>query len=153
MPVNADHHVAVCRCGSVRLRAHGRPLVTGACHCTGCRRMSGGPYSLGAIYPSAAIEVAGETMPIGAGEEAGHRGCSRCASWLFSRPPAFGDIVVVRSSLFEDAAAFAPFVESFTCEKLPFVDAVAPHSFERFPDPAAFPTLMASYAEWEHAVV
>ncbi|SDO87814.1 GFA family protein [Aureimonas jatrophae] len=149
----ADDHLATCRCGSVRLRARGAPLATGACHCAGCRRMTGGPYSLGAIYPSGAIALdAGETRPIGARPEAGHQGCVACGSWVFTRPPGLGDIVVVRSSLFEDAAAFAPFVESFTSERLPFVAPVAPHRFERFPAPDDFPRLMDAYARWESAV-
>jgi hypothetical protein len=153
MTTDMDVHLAACRCGFVRLQARGRPLATGACHCEGCRRMTGGPYSLGAIYPSAAVALEGkETIPVGADPAAGHRGCPRCASWILSSPPGVGDIVVVRSSLFEDAAAFAPFVESFTSEKLPFVGTVAPHGFERFPDPAEFPALVAAYARWEHAV-
>ncbi|ALN72256.1 GFA family protein [Aureimonas sp. AU20] len=152
MTTDTDH-LAACRCGFVRLRARGRPLATGACHCEGCRRMTGGPYSLGAIYPSVAIAMeAGETRSIGADPKAGHEGCPRCASWVLTRPPGLGDIVVVRSSLFADAALFAPFVESFTSEKLPFVGPVAPHRFERFPDPDEFPRLIGAYAEWEHAV-
>lgn len=91
-------------------------------------------------------------MSIGANRRAGHQGCVRCASWVFTQPPELGDTVVVRSSLFEDAASFAPFVESFTSEKLPFVGTVAPNSYAQFPDPAEFPALMTAYTEWEHAV-
>lgn len=148
----AADHLATCRCGAVHLRASGRPLVTGACHCEGCRRMTGGPYSLGAIYPSAAVAVeAGEPVAIGVDPSSGHKGCARCASWVMSQPLGLGDITVVRSSLFADADRFAPFVESFTSEQLPFAAPVAPHRFERFPDPADFPKLMAAYATWEHA--
>jgi len=35
-----------CRCGAVRLRVTKPPLLTGICHCTGCRRMSGSAFSL-----------------------------------------------------------------------------------------------------------
>jgi hypothetical protein len=115
--------------------------------------MTGGPYSLGALYHSDAVAIVeGETSPIGADPQAGHQGCPRCASWVLTRPPGLGDITVVRSTLFENAAVFAPFVESFTSEKLPFVSLVAPNHFERFPDPSEFPALMAAYAQWEHAV-
>ena len=146
-------HTASCRCGFVRLSAQGRPLSTGACHCEGCRRMTGGPYSLGAIYPSAAVTIkAGEVASIGADAQAGHEGCPRCASWVLTRPPGLGDIVVIRSSLFEDAGVFAPFVESFTSERLPFVGPIAPSSYERFPDPTEFPALVSAYAEWDQAV-
>ncbi|MDP4026219.1 GFA family protein [Methylobacterium sp. NEAU 140] len=146
--------MATCRCGHVRLRASGRPLVTSACHCTGCRRMTGGPYSLGAIYAANAVVVeAGETRAIGADHGAGHQGCPRCASWVFSRPREVDDIVVVRSPLFEDAAAFPPFMETCTSDKLPFVDFTAPHRFARFPDPTEFPALIAAYAAWDQVEV
>lgn len=114
--------------------------------------MTSGPYSLSAIYPSAAVAVtSGETHPVGADPQAGHLGCPRCASWVLTRPPGLGDITVVRSSLFEDADRFAPFMESFVSEKLPFVSSVAPNSFERFPDPSQFPALIEAYARWENA--
>ena len=29
-----------CRCGQVRFRIDGGPLITMACHCTGCQRMT-----------------------------------------------------------------------------------------------------------------
>ncbi|WP_430246100.1 GFA family protein [Neorhizobium sp. DAR64861/K0K2] len=153
MTDNLNYHLASCRCGFVRLKANGQPLTTGACHCEGCRRMSAGPYSLGAIYADEAVTiVSGKTSPIGADPYAGHQGCPHCASWVISRPPVLVDMVVVRSALFEDAAAFAPFVETFTSEKLPFVSLIAPHRFERFPNPSEFPTLMSEYAKWVHAV-
>lgn len=153
MTTISNHHIASCRCGAVSLRAEGRPLSTGACHCTGCRRMTGGPYSLGAIYPSVSVTIeAGELSAIGADPHAGHQGCARCASWVLTRPPGLGDITVVRSALFEDADAFVPFVESFTSEKLSFVGPVAPNQFEFFPDASEFPALIAAYADWEHAV-
>ena len=38
-------HPGQCRCGATRIEASGAPLVTMACHCTGCQRMTGGAYS------------------------------------------------------------------------------------------------------------
>ena len=32
-----------CRCGQVRLKISAPPLLTMACHCTGCQKMSPAP--------------------------------------------------------------------------------------------------------------
>jgi hypothetical protein len=40
-----------CRCGRVRLKITKRPLLTMACHCTGCQRMSSSAFSLSAAIP------------------------------------------------------------------------------------------------------
>ena len=46
-----------CRCGEVRFRVSAPPLLTAACHCTGCQRMSSSAYSLSAAIPSDGFEV------------------------------------------------------------------------------------------------
>lgn len=50
-----------CRCGQVRLKINAKPLLTMACHCTGCQRMTAGPYSLSAAIPSEGFEVTEES--------------------------------------------------------------------------------------------
>ena len=45
-------HPGQCRCGATRIEASGPPLITMACHCTGCQRMTGGAYSLSSFYPA-----------------------------------------------------------------------------------------------------
>jgi len=41
-----------CRCGQVRMRISALPILTMACHCKGCQRMSASAFSLGAAIPS-----------------------------------------------------------------------------------------------------
>ncbi|WP_455550484.1 GFA family protein [Alloalcanivorax marinus] len=43
-----------CRCGRVEFEVYARPLVTMACHCTGCQRMSSSAFSLSALFPGEA---------------------------------------------------------------------------------------------------
>jgi hypothetical protein len=53
-------------------------------------------------------------------------------SWLFSRMPGAG-FVNVRSAILEGEDWKAPFVESWTDEKLAWTQTTAKHSFPRFP--------------------
>ena len=46
-----------CRCGRVRIRISAPPLLTMACHCTGCQKMSSSAYSLSAAIPAEGFEV------------------------------------------------------------------------------------------------
>lgn len=45
-----------CLCRGVTFRVRGEPLRVGLCHCTDCRKSSGGPYSAYAVWPLDAYE-------------------------------------------------------------------------------------------------
>ncbi|MCB8838234.1 GFA family protein [Aurantimonas sp. VKM B-3413] len=142
-------HEASCRCGRVQIAARGRPLITMACHCTGCRKMTSSAFSLSALYPADALTItSGEPVIGGLHGPTRHYFCGWCMSWLFTRPEGMDDLVNIRSAMFDDAPAFPPYVETFTSESMPFVTAGAEHSFERFPPQDAFPELLAAYAQW-----
>ena len=137
-----------CRCGRVRFQVTGRPLITFACHCTGCQRMTASAFSLSSLYPAAAFAVIeGETVIGGVhGPDLHHHGCAHCLSWIFTRFDALGDVVNVRATLLDDAAGFVPFVETCTAEALPWATTPARHSFAGFPPMDRFPELLADYA-------
>ncbi len=124
-----------CRCGEVRMRISAPPLLTAACHCTGCQRMTGSAFSLSVGVPSAGFEVT-EGEPVIGGLHAAdvhHYFCPHCKSWMFTRPEGFDWFVNVRATLLDDARWFTPFVETYTSEKLPWVTTPAVHSYDAFP--------------------
>ncbi|MET0273444.1 MAG: GFA family protein [Phenylobacterium sp.] len=136
-----------CRCGQVRFKVSAPPLLTMACHCTGCQKMTASAFSLSALYPSAAFEVtAGEPVIGGLHGETRHFFCPHCMSWMFTRPQGADHVVNVRATLLDDATGFTPFMETVTREKLPWVTTPAVRSFEGFPDPQDYQGLIAAYA-------
>ncbi|MEO8410862.1 MAG: GFA family protein [Propionivibrio sp.] len=139
-----------CRCGQVQLRITAPPLLTAACHCTGCQRMSGSAFSLTAMVPAEAFEITAGEPVIGGlhGAEVRHFHCPHCMSWMFTRPadPAF-PFVNVRPTMLEDCSWYSPFIETYTGEKLPWASTPAVHSFEKFPAMDAFESLAKAYAE------
>ncbi|HUD52311.1 GFA family protein, partial [Parvibaculum sp.] len=40
-----------CRCGQVRVKISAPPVITMACHCTGCQRMTSSAFSLSILLP------------------------------------------------------------------------------------------------------
>lgn len=137
-----------CRCGRVRFRVTAPPLVTMACHCRGCQRMSGSAYSLSAAYPVAAFEVTKGEPVIGGlrGEDARHNFCGWCMSWMFTRIRGLDWFVNVRASLLDDPGWYVPFVETCTAEALPWAHTGAPHAYPQFPPMEDFESLLAEYA-------
>jgi hypothetical protein len=137
-----------CRCGGVRFQIKGPPLVTMACHCRGCQRMTASAFSLSALYPNETFDVTkGDPAVGGLHGATRHFFCPHCMSWIFTRPEGWDQFVNVRSTMLDDAGSYTPFIETYTSEKLPWATTPAVHSFERFPPMEQFAMLLADYAE------
>ena len=136
-----------CRCGQVRFRIAAPPVITMACHCTGCQRMSASAFSLSAAFASAAfLVIQGEPVIGGLHGPTRHFFCPRCMSWMFTRPDGFDAIVNVRVTMLDDPRPFPPFIETYTCEKLPWASTPAVRSFEKFPALEEYESLARDYA-------
>lgn len=140
-----------CRCGRVRLRLTAYPLLTMACHCTGCQRMTASAFSLSAAIPTSGFSVVqGETVIGGLHGASQHHFCAWCMSWLFTRPDGVDWFVNVRSTMLDEPAWWAtPFMETWAAEKLPWATTRALHTFERLPANDAYPALLAAFATLE----
>lgn len=137
-----------CRCGKTQFEVTSKPMITMACHCTGCQRMTSSAFSLSSLFPSASFAITSGDPIIG-GLHGGtrHYFCDHCMSWLFTRPEGMDDFVNVRATLLEDARDFKPFIESYLDEKLPWAVTGAAHSFNKFPPQEMFPQLLKEFAE------
>lgn len=138
-----------CRCGALRVRVTAPPLLTGACHCTGCQRMTGSAYSLTVTVPKDGFElIAGEPIIGGArNPEVRHHHCGRCLSWVYTTLPAMDFFVNLRATMLDDAGWFVPFTEVWTSEGLPWAKTGAARSYGTSPEFAAYEGLMAEFAE------
>jgi len=141
-----------CRCGQVRLRISAPPLLTMACHCTGCQRMSSSAYSLSAAIPSQGFEVTQGEPVIGGlrGKEASHHFCPSCLTWMFTRATGMDWFVNLRPTMLDNPSWFKPFIETYTSEKLPWASTAAIHTFEKFPATEDYARLTQEFAEKAH---
>ena len=135
-----------CRCDRVRMRVDAAPLMTMACHCTGCRRMTASAFSLSVLVLAEGFTVtAGE--PVIGGLHGRHFFCPHCKSWMFTRPGGGLDhLVNVRPTMLDEHAWFVPFMETYTREKLPWASTPAVHAFPGVPAMDEFPALLAEFA-------
>ncbi|BDX00868.1 GFA family protein [Maricaulis maris] len=140
-------HDGGCRCGQLRFRMTPPALFTAACHCRGCQRMSGGPYSLTVAVPVDRFEVTRGEPVIGGlhGADITHFHCAHCLSWVFTRPTGM-DFVNIRTPMLDDPSGFTPFLETCTKDRLDGVTTTVPHSYDGFPPMEDFGDLLAAYA-------
>jgi hypothetical protein len=137
-----------CRCGQVRLKISAPPILTMACHCTGCQKMSSSAFSLSAAIPAEAFEVIeGEPVIGGLHGSTRHYFCPHCKTWMFTRPEGMDWFVNLRPTMLDDTGWYSPFVETFTSEKLSFAETGAAHSYETFPPMEDYEGLMKEFAE------
>lgn len=137
-----------CRCGRVKMRISAPPMLTMACHCIGCQKMTAGPFSLSAMIPAGGFEVIDGETAIGGlhGAELHHHHCPHCMSWLFTKVEGVDFFVNARATMFDVPEWKTPYMESFASEKLPWVTTPAVRSFPGFPAMEDYEELMAGYA-------
>lgn len=135
-----------CRCGQVEFEVSAPPLLTMACHCRGCQKMTASAFSLSVAVPADGFRlITGDPVIGGLHGASRHYFCPSCMSWLFTRPEGMEAFVNVRSTLLDERNWDVPFIETCTSEKLPWASTPAKHSYERFPPPEDYETLVAEY--------
>lgn len=135
-----------CMCGEVHVRVTAPPMITMACHCAGCQKLSASAFSLTVMFAPDAFTVTKSTPQLGALHGANpYYFCPRCLNWLYTAP-AGAPIVNVRPALFDNPAWATPFIESYVSEKLPWAQTSAKHSFDKFPGMEQYGLLLAEYA-------
>ena len=131
-----------CACGSVRYEVHGKPLFVHACHCTDCRRLSGGSFAINAwIEAENVVQTRGElqTTLLDGGESGKPCEtwfCQDCGTTVWVRYHVSpGNSRFVKVGTLDDPGALPPDVHIWTRSKLP--STVLPDdvpSFEQFYD-------------------
>lgn len=137
-----------CRCGRTGIAIAAPPLMTAACHCRGCQRMSASAYSLTAMIPADAFKVVRGAPVEGGlgGPQLDHFFCPSCKTWMFTRIVGVEAFVNVRPTLLEDLRWCEPFIETMTAERLAWARTPARHSYAGFPPAEDLEPLMRAFA-------
>lgn len=129
------------------MRITAPPIVTMACHCSGCQHMTASAFSLSVLVPASGFEVvAGEPVIGGIHGPDRHFHCDYCKSWLFTRPSGMDELVNVRATMLDEHGWFVPFVETCTAEALPWAKTGATHSFPSIPPVEEFGPIVEEFA-------
>jgi hypothetical protein len=87
-----------CLCGAVRYRVEGEPAHVGRCHCTDCRKESGGTGTVYGQWPEDAFEVTGDLTTY-----QGRSFCPRCGSRVMNAIDPDDELVELRIGSLDDA--------------------------------------------------
>lgn len=110
--------------------------------------MTASAFSSSIAIPSAGFSVLeGEPTIGGLHGATRHYFCPYCKSWMFTRPEGIEEFVNVRTTMLEDASRFAPFIETWTKEKLSWAKTPAIYSFETVPKYEDYAELVEEYAQ------
>ena len=138
---------AHCRCERLHMRITTPPMLSFACHCTGCQRMSASAFSLTLLMASDGFEVvAGETVIGGIHGPDRHFHCAHCKTWAFTRPNAMDQYINVRATMLDDHAWIVPFAEACTSEGFAWAKTGARHSFPKMPGMEVWPAILEEFA-------
>lgn len=142
-----------CRCGQLRFEVTEAPLLSSACHCTGCQSMTSSAFSLTLTVPSSGFRVTQGEPVIGGlhGPVAHHFFCSHCMTWVFTRAEGADWFVNVRPTMLDEHRDFEPFMEVWTSEKLPWATTPAVRSYQTQPEFSEYEGLVKEYTERQAA--
>jgi hypothetical protein len=107
-----------CACGAIRFRITAPVLGVGACHCSDCRKMSGGGPNYVALVPVPALEILQGEATIfrskgDSGADIGRAFCADCGTPLWS-VPANEPFVTVKLGALDDCSDLAPQMHIYT---------------------------------------
>jgi hypothetical protein len=109
---------AQCGCGGLTATARGEPADVYGCHCLACQRKSGSAFSYAAMFPDAAVTLAGTRT---AWRHAGDSGrwienlfCPTCGVTIAFRCEAAPGVIGIPAGCFADPAFARPRVFFWT---------------------------------------
>lgn len=114
-------HTGGCRCGRVRIAASAEPVSVGYCHCTDCRRATGGPVSAFLSFRSSDVSIEGDTLRAYENGAVRRSFCANCGSPLAYVDLQIPDRVYIMLGAMNRPAQYAPTVHAYVAEQLPFV--------------------------------
>ena len=138
-----------CRCGQVRLKVTKPPLLTGACHCTGCQTMSASAYSLTLTVPADGFEVTKGEPVLGGLKSAGSHHYPLPRLHQLDVHPRRGLRLVRQSAPVRRSTSMAgsrPCSKSGRARSCPGPRHRAKHSYESTPEIADWQMLIQAYA-------
>lgn len=111
-----------CLCGAVRYRAKGAPRATSLCHCSSCRRSTGGPSLAWVIFAEDDVEITQGELAIHLSSPGVERGfCGRCGTSLSYRRENRPGLFDLTTASLDDPEACPPDKEIWVEERLSWV--------------------------------
>jgi len=124
-----------CDCGAINYKLIGSVKVVVNCHCSGCRKRNGTPYSTYCVVSQSDLKIVQgqEKLATYENNEGGKKCfCSKCGSPLYKINPRYPGMLMVLFGSLSDTSNLTPSFNVYSESKLPWVDSVSSiKSFEK----------------------
>ena len=116
---------AACACGRLTATCEGEPVRVSICHCTECKRRTGGAFSWNSRWPTAAVRIEGESRGFTRrGEEGGtvtHHFCPECGVTVWYETGDTMDTVAIPVGAFATPDFPQPTVSVYDVRRQPWL--------------------------------
>ena len=111
-----------CYCGAIEFSSTQLPKMVSYCHCTDCRRATGGPVAAFAAFDENAISFSpDEGRKISANPGVTRSFCATCGSSLTGRYDYLPGQVYISLGIIDQAGDLAPEIHTHDTERLPWL--------------------------------
>ena len=123
MTEGTPEHTGGCLCGAVRYRAAGEPVAVTLCHCSMCRRASGGPFLTFARFAAKDFTFTRGQPALFRSSESAVRGfCRRCGCQLTFQFDHLRDYISVSLGSLDRPEALPPTQHIWTESQIGWLD-------------------------------
>ena len=132
-----------CQCGNVTYEVTEEPLVTYACHCTDCQKLSTSAFSVTMLLNRSGLRMLTGYLkrwerPTASGGVAVCWFCPDCGNMIFHENPAMPDVIRLKPGTLDDTSILEPQAHVWTCREQQWLSRFADlPRFDRQPDAAA----------------
>jgi hypothetical protein len=124
-----------CHCGAVRYSMPETAIHQALCHCSDCRRHSGGPAVAWGLVKREGLKVEGETKEYASSEHGRRHFCPACGTSLFyTNEAVFPGAIDVQTCTLDDPDAVAPAAQIQVAERVGWMARLEEiPAFDRYP--------------------
>jgi hypothetical protein len=114
-----------CLCGAVRYEWRGTEVSASYCHCTDCRKATGGPYTVGVGVDAAGLTIRsgttkGYTKTADSGRWITREFCPECGSPLFTRGEGRPGFLWIKGGSLDEPQRIRPTHQTWTEMAVPW---------------------------------
>ena len=138
-----------CQCGDVKYEVTDKPLLTVACHCKDCQKLSTSAFSISMILNRSGFKIlSGELKSWKRTTAAGGIAicwfCPNCGNRIFHENPEMPNLIRLKPGTLEDTSVLEPQAHVWTCREQRWLSRFTElPKFERQPDMAATMSALA----------
>ncbi len=116
-----------CQCGEVTYQLTEEPLITYACHCLDCQKLSTSSFSITMFLRRSGFELLSGNLqswerPTAAGNRAVCWFCPTCGNRIYHENPQMPDVIRLKPGTLDDTSVLDPRAHVWTCREQPWLE-------------------------------